>query len=362
MLRSTAQAPRGAIHPFLTFAAATLLAACGASQAAPEPATAVVGATSAPSPADCDSLGMRLCEELGAETDACAATKQVAGWLAPEACTAGLARVDYSVAQIGEQRESCSEFARRVCGEFGEDSEPCVRVRADMPEIPPGSCPTLLARYSQIVGQLRVMVQRNRPLSPDQQQLLLDGSPPSFGTPGGKVTIVEFSDFQCPYCSMAAQTVHRIKAKYGDRVHFVFRQFPLSFHADAHLAAEAALAAHAQGKFWALHDAMFEHQDALGRADLDRYAKDAGLEMKAFGKALDEGAQRAAVDADMALGKAVSISGTPAMFINGTRIENPTDFDAVSAAIDAQLDAPAPSAPTPAPPGAGLSKPGLSTP
>jgi protein-disulfide isomerase len=177
---------------------------------------------------------------------------------------------------------------------------------------------------------------------------LLEGSPPGFGNATAAVTVVEFSDFQCPYCAEAARTVHKLKERYGDRVRFVFRNFPLSFHPNAHDAARAAMAAHAQGKFWVLHDRMFENQEALGPDALTEHAKAAGLDVAAYEQAFD-GAARGQVDADMRLGEEVHVRGTPTLFVNRQRVENALDFDAVAEVIDAALGgataAPAPAAP-----------------
>src|SRR4029078_9380855 len=120
---------------------------------------------------------------------------------------------------------------------------------------------------------------------------------PAFGPDASPVTIVEFSDFQCPFCSRAASVVTQLKGKYGDKVHFVFRQFPLSFHKQAHLAAEASLAAHAQGKFWEYHDKLFADQTKLDRPALEATAKSVGLDVNAFKKALDANTFAPAVDA-----------------------------------------------------------------
>jgi protein-disulfide isomerase len=151
------------------------------------------------------------------------------------------------------------------------------------------------------------------------------------------VTIVEFSDFQCPYCSRAASVASQIKSKYADKVRFVFRQFPLSFHQNAHIAAQASLAANAQGKFWELHDKMFENQQKLDRESLEASAKEIGLNLAEFKKALDDKTYESIVDAELKLGESVAVDGTPTMFLNGKRIANPTDFDAISKEIDTAL-------------------------
>jgi protein-disulfide isomerase len=160
---------------------------------------------------------------------------------------------------------------------------------------------------------------------------------PAFGPADAKVTIVEFSDFQCPFCSRAATAVHTVKEKYSDKVRFVFRQFPLSFHQNAHLSAEAALAANAQGKFWEFHDKAFANQQKLDRASLEGYAKDIGLNVAEFKKALDDKTYAPTVDAELKLGEEVAVDGTPTMFLNGKRVSNPSDTTELSKEIDEAL-------------------------
>jgi protein-disulfide isomerase len=174
-------------------------------------------------------------------------------------------------------------------------------------------------------------------LNDDQWRALLAGSPPAFGPETAKVTIVEFSDFQCPYCAQASETVKQIRDKYGDKVRFVFRQFPLSFHQNAHGAAEASLAAHAQGKFWPYHDRLFQKQGSLDRKSLEAYAQEVGLDLPAFKRSLDDGTFDGQIDTDVALARDAKVDGTPTMFINQQRAPNPTEFDAVAPMIEAAL-------------------------
>ncbi len=115
----------------------------------------------------------------------------------------------------------------------------------------------------------------------------------------------------------------------------MFRQFPLSFHKSAKPAAQASLAAHAQGKFWQYHDKLFANQSKLDRASLEQYAKDLGLNMAEFTKAMDSNG--AAVDADVKLGGQAGVSGTPSLFINGKKVSNPTNFEAVEQMIHTAL-------------------------
>ena len=117
----------------------------------------------------------------------------------------------------------------------------------------------------------------------------------------------------------------------------MFRQFPLNFHPNAKTAAEASLAANAQGKFWEFHDAMFANQQALDRASLEKYAEKAGLDVARFKKELDEGKWSAQVEADMKLAEDIGVSGTPTMLVGTKRVPNPTDPAAVMKLVDQEL-------------------------
>jgi protein-disulfide isomerase len=188
-----------------------------------------------------------------------------------------------------------------------------------------------------VTAEVQKMEQANQPLGAELQAALLQSPGASFGPANAKVQIVEFSDFQCPYCSRAADVVRQIRDKYGKSVHFVFRQFPLPMHPNAHEAAEAALEAGAQGKFWELHDKMFQSQQNLDRAGLEAMAKETGLNVAALKKSLDAHKFASAVDLDMKLGEKASVGGTPTLFINGARVANPTSFDEVSKLIESAI-------------------------
>jgi protein-disulfide isomerase len=157
---------------------------------------------------------------------------------------------------------------------------------------------------------------------------------PSRGRARAPVTIVEFSDFQCPYCKRAADLLTDVQARYGDDVRVVFRNFPLPYHTNASLAAQAALAAHAQGKFWQMHDQLFAHQNALDRAAIDGFARELGLDMTRFAAALDGGKLTSSVNADVAAGQPF-VDGTPTLFVNGHKLTNPA---LLAQAVSAELE------------------------
>lgn len=170
---------------------------------------------------------------------------------------------------------------------------------------------------------------------------------PALGNKNALVTMIEFSDFQCPFCrSFWNETLPLIKSKYIDtgKVRFVYRDFPLSFHESAHVAAEAAECAEDQGKFWTMHDKIFSEQKKLGQgtiqfsvADIKKWGVESGLNPVSFGQCLDFGKYRAEVDKDLADGTVAGVSGTPAFFINGRLVVGAQPFSAFQAVIDEAL-------------------------
>jgi len=159
------------------------------------------------------------------------------------------------------------------------------------------------------------------------------------GPENAPITIVEFSDFQCPYCSRANESVEQVMKAYPNQVRLVFRHFPLDFHQQAPKAAEASLCAQDQGKFWEMHDKLFANQKALEVPALKGYAKELGLDTGKFDKCLDSGEKAATVQADLADGKKVGVNGTPAFFINGVLLSGAQPFDEFKSVIDSELQA-----------------------
>jgi len=160
---------------------------------------------------------------------------------------------------------------------------------------------------------------------------------PTKGPANAPVTIVEFSDFQCPFCARLIPTLDQVTAKYGDKVRVVFRQFPLAMHAQAQKAAEASLCANEQGKFWELHDAMFKNQQQLAVENLKAKAAELGLKADAFNSCLDSGKYVAKVTEDMEAGTAAGVSGTPALFVNGRFINGAVPLEQITEVIDDEL-------------------------
>jgi protein-disulfide isomerase/transcription termination factor NusB len=163
---------------------------------------------------------------------------------------------------------------------------------------------------------------------------------PSKGNPKAAVTLVEFTDFQCPNCAVARPVFDKLLAEYGDRVRLVVRDFPLSQHADALKAAEAAEAARAQGKYWEYTALLFNNQNALGVDQLKQYATKLGLDRAKFDAALDGGTLTDQVRRDVIDGERVGVNGTPAVFVNGKRVSDHS-YESLKAAIESTLKSPA---------------------
>jgi protein-disulfide isomerase len=151
------------------------------------------------------------------------------------------------------------------------------------------------------------------------------------------ITLVEYGDFECPFCGRSYPAVRRIRAELGERLRFVFRHYPRPEHPHARHAAQAAEAASAQGRFWEMHDQLFEHQHALTDSDLARYAADIGLDVERFQHDLPSHASVERVQRDVQSGAHSDVHGTPTFFINGVKHEGPDTFDDLMKAIRQQL-------------------------
>ena len=157
------------------------------------------------------------------------------------------------------------------------------------------------------------------------------------GAESASVTILEFSDFQCPYCKRAQDTLEQIMREFPGRVRIVFKDFPLDFHPGARPAALAARCAGAGGRFWEYHDLLFVAQPDFEREDLLRYAERIGLERASFAECLDSARFRDAVEQDMTEGRALGITGTPTFFVNGRRLVGAMPVEAFREAVRAAL-------------------------
>ena len=173
--------------------------------------------------------------------------------------------------------------------------------------------------------------------APDLPRINVEAKGPSRGPTNAPVTIVEFSDFQCPYCGREYPVIERLMKEYDGKLRLVFRHYPLDFHPFAQKAAEAGACAQDQGKFWELHDKMFSNQGKLAVADLKGYAKSLGMDATKFDKCLDSGEKKALVDDDLKAGSAAGVNGTPAFFINGIFVNGAQPYEHMKQAVDREL-------------------------
>lgn len=167
---------------------------------------------------------------------------------------------------------------------------------------------------------------------------VVDAKGPSRGPSNAPITVVEFSDFQCPYCGRARDTIEQMMQEYAGKVRLVFREFPLDFHKNAKKAAEAALCANDQGKFWQYHDQLFKNQQKLEVPQLKEHASAVGLDAAKFTGCLESGQHTKDVEADMADGQKLGVPGTPTVFVNGIALSNAT-MDEFKRVIDEELNA-----------------------
>ncbi|HET9752724.1 MAG TPA: thioredoxin domain-containing protein, partial [Myxococcales bacterium] len=168
------------------------------------------------------------------------------------------------------------------------------------------------------------------------------GDAPQKGDPEAKITIVEWSDFQCPYCGRVMPTLREIEKTYGADVRFVFKHNPLPMHPDAPYAAKAAIAAQRQGKFWQMHDKLFEANnsqkpDALKQDKVDQMARDIGLDMERYQRDVAAPETAQVIRDDQAQAAKLGANGTPHFFIDGARVSGALPFESFKLVIDAQM-------------------------
>jgi protein-disulfide isomerase len=162
---------------------------------------------------------------------------------------------------------------------------------------------------------------------------------PALGAANAPVTLVEFSDFQCPFCARVAPTIKRLREQYGDRLRIVWKDFPLTaIHPEAFKAAEAGQCAREQGKFWEYHDLLFANQAALDQASLKKHAASAGLNTSTFDACLDAAKHTSRVQQHLDAGNRLGVSSTPSSFINGRLVSGAHPYETFAAIIDEELE------------------------
>ncbi len=172
-----------------------------------------------------------------------------------------------------------------------------------------------------------------------RQQVNIGADDAAAGPANAPVTIIEFSDFQCPFCQRVMPTLKQVREKYGDKVRVVWKDFPLtSIHPQAFKAAEAGNCAREQGKFWEYHDRLFTNQQALQPEFLKKYAADAGLDAAKFNACLDTAKYSDRVQEQMGVGTGLGVASTPSLFINGRLVAGAQPFETFVSIIDEELE------------------------
>ena len=207
-----------------------------------------------------------------------------------------------------------------------------------------------LDRASTELGKVLVAINEAKPAAPAAAAPTRTGRPdpnkrysvntkgsPSKGAKNAKLAVVEFSDFQCPFCSRVTPTMEQIVKEYGDQVEVVFKHLPLAMHSKAPAAHAAAEAAHRQGKFWEMHDLIFANQRELTQQKYEEYAQQLGLDMDRFRKDLASPEVKKKVDADAAEAARLGVTGTPGFFVNGRFLSGAKPFAAFKQLIGEEL-------------------------
>jgi len=193
--------------------------------------------------------------------------------------------------------------------------------------------------YQEFVAELRkagppVRVAMDAP----RYEVVVAPEDPSLGPANAPVTLVEFSDFQCPFCQRVMPTLKRVKEAYGDRIRIVWKDFPLTqIHPEAFKAAEAGNCAREQGKFWEYHDVLFGNQQALQPESLKKYAADLGLNVTTFATCLDTAKHNDRIQAQMGVGNSLGVASTPATFVNGRLVSGAQPYEVFVAIIEEEL-------------------------
>jgi len=190
-------------------------------------------------------------------------------------------------------------------------------------------------RRTAFIAELKKKYPTSVALKPPVVDVAAAGRPER-GPKNASVTIIEFSDYQCPFCQKAEDVVDQVMKTYADKVRLVYRDYPLPFHPNARPASEAAACANAQGKFWEYHAKLF-HGDGLEPEKLKTYADQVGLDRKKFDDCLEKKPFKAEIDKDVKDGEKAGVNGTPAFFINGRMLSGAQPFEKFKEVIDDEL-------------------------
>ena len=197
----------------------------------------------------------------------------------------------------------------------------------------------LRVSYDRLMALVESEAHPPAPPPPDPKRKVespSDGAPWR-GPASARVSVVEFSDFQCPFCSRAQPTLKQVTERWPKDVRFSFRHLPLPFHDNAMAAAKAVEAARRQGKFWEMHDLLFQNQEHLDAKSLEAYARQLRLDVKLWMRDLDDPALQANISRDIDLASQVGAEGTPTFFVNGHIVQGAQPFEAFKGLVEAEL-------------------------
>ena len=229
------------------------------------------------------------------------------------------------------------ELLRQEAARRGVTVEALLAAEVDAKAAPGGvRADRLFQRRFGFLAELRGRIPSSIALLPPRVTVDAAGSA-SRGPADAPVTIVEFSEFQCPFCRRVLPTLRAVEDRYRGRIRLVFRHFPLARHKDAPKAAEAAECARDQGRFWEMHDRLFENAERLGVADLKRHARAVGLDGPSFDGCLDSGRHEGRWRRDLADAESYGASGTPMFFVNGRLVSGAQPFAVFARVIEEEL-------------------------
>ncbi len=201
-------------------------------------------------------------------------------------------------------------------------------------------------KKQELVQQYIAKLTKSNPVEvyftkPKQHIEVAVGKAPSAGKADAKVTVIEFSDFQCPFCSKGADVLNEIKKKYGNKVLVAFKHFPLPMHKEARPASESSMCVHEQSvdKFWKYHDLLFKNQDKFDDANLEKFVKDVGADVTKWKECFTTKKFKDFVQADLDQGEKIGVRSTPTFFINGQLISGALPLESFSEIIDEELAA-----------------------
>ncbi len=258
-----------------------------------------------------------------------------------EAASRGMTREELLIAELPSRTLEVTEEEIQLIWDRNRDRFPDQTLEDFRPEIiaaieqqrPAQALQAYANELRESAGDVVVL------LDPPRQPIETLPDDPVRGPADAPVEIVEFSDFDCPFCQRATETVDRLLEEFAGQIRFVYKDYPLPTHPDAFKAAEAGNCAHEQDRFWELHDTMFANQGALGVEELHVYAEDLGLDVEAFAECLDSGRHTATVERDMAIGDGYGVQSTPTLFLNGRAVLGAAPYETFAEIVREEIAA-----------------------